>query len=423
MYELVPHCCICQNPRLLPVVNLGELALTGVFPRAGDPPVDKGPLDLIRCDVGQGSACGLVQLRHRYDGAAMYGGNYGYRSSLNPSMVSHLRGTAMRLQELVTLESGDAVVDIGSNDGTLLSFYPTGLCLVGIDPTAAKFSHFYRPDIDVVPDFFSAKAVRSRLRDRPAKLVTSIAMFYDLPDPLRFAREVREILDRDGLWHFEQSYLPSMIEANAYDTICHEHLEYYALRQIKWITDRADLKIVALKRNSTNGGSLAVTAGRADGPRQEAGAAIDAVLASEGAMGLDGNAVFERFVETIETHRRELRSTLEELRDAKLSAIGYGASTKGNVILQYAGIGPELIRCIAEVNPEKFGCVTPGSNIPIIPEAEARAMNPDVFVVFPWHFKRHICEKEGPYLERGGRLLFPLPALEIVPPFHGRLGG
>jgi len=264
-HRKIDCCRICRNRDLAPILSLGQQYLTGVFPRDRHQELSYGPLELVRCS-GPG-ACGLVQLHHSYDHAEMYGSNYGYRSSLNASMVRHLADKVQALRGRVTVGESDLVIDIGSNDGTLLSNYPAGAAtLVGIDPTADKFRQFYRPDIQVIADFFSADAVRERFPGRRAKLVTSIAMFYDLEAPQEFARQIAGILAADGIWHFEQSYLPAMLEANAYDTICHEHLEYYALRQIKWITDRAGLKIVDVTFNAVNGGSFAVSASPRSAP-------------------------------------------------------------------------------------------------------------------------------------------------------------
>jgi len=414
VYREIRQCCICGNPNLETVLDLGVQALTGVFPKSRDEPVGSGPLQLARC-TGGAEVCGLVQLRHSYDAAEMYGSNYGYRSSLNPSMVKHLGELVARMRTKVELKPDDVVLDIGSNDGTLLSFYqPGGPILLGMDPSAAKFRSYYRPDIQVITDFFSAARFQEAVPGRKAKIVTSIAMFYDLEDPQAFVREVEQILADDGVWHFEQSYLPSMIEANAYDTVCHEHLEYYALRQIDWMMKRAGLKIIDLYINDVNGGSFGVTVAKRGSRYPESGARLEQMLAAERKMGLETPAALLSFAKDVERHRTELKTMLSSLIRSGKRVFGYGASTKGNVLLQYCGLGPKDIPYIAEVNEDKFGSVTPGTHIPIISEAEARAMKPDVFLVMPWHFRRHIVARESEFLNQGGELLFPLPHPEIV---------
>lgn len=409
MFTPVQHCRLCGQPQLTQVLALGEQYLTGVFPRHADVPLTCGPLNLVRCED-----CGLVQLRHSYPPGELYGLHYGYRSSLNASMVAHLRAKADGLQRQQPLGPADCVVDIGANDGTFLGCFPEGgPQLVGFDPSAEKFRPHYRPDVQLHVEFFSARAFARHYPGCRARLVTSIAMFYDLEEPLAFVRDVAQILHPDGLWHLEQSYLPAMLRQNAYDTICHEHLEYYGLAQIQWLAERAGLKIVEVSTNNVNGGSFAVTLAHAAAARPEARATVAELLAEERALGLDGPA-FAAFETRLLRLREELVGLLHQWRAEGRLMFGYGASTKGNVILQYCGITRTLLPCIAEVNPDKFGHVTPGTHIPIISEAEARARKPDGFLVFPWHFREGIVRKEAAFLASGGRLIFPLPALEIL---------
>ena len=406
------RCRICENEHLVSLLDLGEQYLTGVFPKTHDEPLTKGPLELVKC-VGE-AACGLVQLRHSYDASEMYGANYGYRSGLNRSMVEHLRAKVAKLTALAPPQPGDLVLDIGSNDGTLLSFHSPALTVVGMDPTAAKFRGHYPPHIEVIADFFSAASFRARFGGRKAKIITSIAMFYDLDDPIGFVRQVAEILDHDGIWHFEQSYLPTMLAQNAYDTICHEHVEYYALRQIQWMTDRCGLKIIALEENDVNGGSFAVTVAKKTSPFPEATAAISAMQKAEQDLGLHTLAPYETFRTRVFAHREKLLATLAGLAARGAKVLGYGASTKGNVILQFCGLTPAHLPAIAEVNPDKFGSFTPGTRIPILSEAEAHALRPDYLLVLPWHFRKNLLQREAAYLQRGGRMIFPLPEIEII---------
>lgn len=410
MLRAVEACRVCGGG-LVDLFSLGEQALTGLFPRERAAPLPTAPLSLVRCaDPGR---CGLVQLRHTYDLRALYGPHYGYRSSLNASMVRHLRRRVATILERVAPRRGDLVLDIGSNDATLLRSWPAelGLDRVGIDPIG--LADCYPPEIPLIPEFFSARAFRARFGGRRARVVTSIAMFYDLEAPLEFARDVADILAHDGVWVFEQSYLPSMLERTAYDTICHEHLEYYGVAQIVWILERAGLKLLDVELNDVNGGSFAVTAARRDAPLRADTAGIAALLAAERRQ-LDGLAPFHAFAGRVRDRRDALRAHLESARARGDLVLGYGASTKGNVVLQHCGLGPRELPAIAEVNPDKFGCFTPGTGIPIIPEEEARALRPRAFVVFPWHFRRGIVERELPFLRSGGRLILPLPELEDI---------
>jgi len=411
MHTEIQACRLCGDRRLTSLICLGEQHLTGVFPKDPTASLSKGPLDLVLC-----GDCGLVQLKHSFIPGEMYGQNYGYRSSLNRSMVDHLKAKIEGLRSRFPVGLGDYVLDIGANDGTSLAFYPQGgATLCGMDPSAEKFRSYYRPDINLVVDFFSAERFRREFgQEARPRIVTSIAMFYDLEDPLDFVRQIKKILHPQGVWHFEQSYLPLMLEANAYDTICHEHLEYYGLKQIKWMMDRVGLEILDVELNNINGGSFAVTVAHQGSGLPGNPATVQFLLDAEERLGTHNVALYEAFSKGVEAHRKGLKSLLVDLKSQGKIVLGYGASTKGNVILQYCGLTPELLPAIAEVNESKFGSYTPGTRIPIISEEQARAMKPDCFVVFPWHFRENIVAREREFLASGGSLIFPLPTIEIV---------
>ncbi|PPD14882.1 MAG: methyltransferase [Methylobacterium sp.] len=408
-YKKLSRCRVSGSTSLVTVLDLGEQALTGVFPRNAEQKVTSGPLRLVWCPDS-----GLLQLAHSYSLGEMYGDNYGYRSGLNQSMVNHLTQKIRELERFAALKPGDVVLDIGSNDATSLKAYSTpGLKRIGIDPSAEKFREYYNSDIRLVTDFFSAENFRST-GERGANIVTSIAMFYDLESPVQFAREIESILAPDGLWHFEQSYMPSMLRMTSYDTVCHEHLEYYSLAVVQKILQQAGLRPIDVKMNGINGGSFAVTAVRQDDKRRGGEAVIEWLLEQEERMGLSTPRPYREFEERVFRHRNDLRRLLEALKADGKRVLGYGASTKGNVVLQFCNIGPDLLPAIAEVNPDKFGKVTPGTHIPIVSEAEARAMKPDYFLVLPWHFRDSIVRREEEFLASGGRMIFPFPEIEII---------
>ncbi len=413
LYRKITKCRVCGNKNLKPVVNLGRQALTGLFPLEHEV-VPKGPLELVRCVKSNSNNCGLVQLNHNYDLSVLYGDNYGYRSGLNKSMVMHLASIVEKIKKKVEIKKGEIVVDIASNDGTLLRSYQLkGVTLVGIDPTIKKFKSFYTSDIQTIPDFFSAKAYNKRFFKK-AKVVTSIAMFYDLENPISFTEEVRDILDDDGIWVFEQSYMPDMFKNVSYDTICHEHLEYYALQQVKWMTDRVGLKIIDVELNDSNGASFCVTVAKQNSSFKVKTAVIDKILDQEKRAGINSEKTYKLFEENVKKHKKDMISFLDKIKKDGHKILGYGASTKGNVILQYCNITRDDIPFIADVNEYKHGRFTPGTKIPIISEQEAKAMKPDCFIVLPWHFKNNFLEREKEYLKKGGHLFFPLPKLEII---------
>lgn len=409
-YRAIEKCRVSGSRDLVSVLNLGFQELTGVFPRSRDTGITSGPLELVWCPQS-----GLLQLRHSYEPSEMYGENYGYRSGLNQSMVQHLTDKVRYLSRLQPLQAGDVVLDVGSNDCTTLKAYSTnGLRRIGIDPTGSKFAQYYPPDVTLVPDFFSADRYYE-IESKAAKIVTSIAMFYDLESPVDFACQIDSVLADDGIWHFEQSYMPSMLRLNSYDTICHEHLEYYSLGVVKKILDAADMRLIDVVMNAVNGGSFAVTAARRSNKHARANdAVLDWLLEQEDRMGLNTPRPFRDFEERVFRHREDLTRLVRSLVGDGKRIHAYGASTKGNVVLQFCGLTAREIEAVAEVNPDKFGCFTPGTYIPIVSEKESSQMQPDYYLVLPWHFKEGILRREQEFLRSGGKMIFPFPEIEIV---------
>lgn len=413
MYTEIEKCRVCGNEDLVPVFSLGDQTLTGVFPLNADSKVPRGPVDLVRCNQGVGEiSCGLVQLKQSYDVSQMYGDNYGYRSGLNSSMVDHLHRKVNKILALGILEERDIVIDIGSNDGTTLGFYPEEVYrLVGVDPTGEKFSAFYRPDIQLVPDFFSRDTLFPLLQSQKAKVITSFSMFYDLEAPVDFAKEVASLLHKDGVWILEQSYLPTMLKTNSFDTICHEHLEFYGLKQIAAIGAQAGLKVADVEFNSINGGSFSIVMAHSNSNISTNDKVIQAIFESEKKLNLDTDEPFRGFRDRVHERREQLINLLQSIRNKGDSIYGLGASTKGNVLLQFYNLNAELLDGVAEVNSEKFGKLTPHSNIPILSEEEVLAKNPEYLLVLPWHFKEFFLRSEK---FKGRKLIFPLPDVEVI---------
>ena len=406
MIQEIKNCRICKSSELVEVVNLGSQSLTGVFPENSNDKTLSGPLAIVWC-----SSCDLVQLRHRYPPEEMYGENYGYRSGLNASMVEHLSQKANYLTNFSGLSKGDAALAIGSNDGTLLGAYQvSGLERVGIDPTAEKFKEHYDKAVEIIPDFFAA----SKVGNRKFKAISSISMFYDLDDPRLFVQEIKESLHPEGIWHFEQSYMPSMIRQISYDTICHEHVEYYSLTPVAKMLDEAGLKIIDVKMNAVNGGSFAVTACHSNAFIGVQCELLDWLLQRESRSGYSTPWPYREFERKIFEHRESLLSLIHKINESGKTIHAYGASTKGNVLLQFCGLTSDEIPFAAEINPYKFGRFTPGSRIPIISSEESLKMKPDYYLVLPWHFREGIIKNENEYLSSGGNLIFPLPEIEII---------
>ncbi len=428
-YREIHRCRICGNTRLEPILDLGMQALTGVFPKVGEE-VEATPVILVKC-YGEG-ACGLVQIKHSVSLDKMYGENYGYRSGLNRSMTDHLQALARYASSLVCLASGDMVLDIGSNDGTLLRSYqniqseapdasekslvPREITFVGMDPTIPKFKQYYNEGIVAIPEFFNSEIFLEYFRDtnRKIKIVSSIACFYDLEDPVAFAKDIKRILHPDGIWVFEQSYSLLMLAKNMYDTAVQEHLEYYSLAQISRILREAGLSIREVELNDCNGGSFRIVAEHSKNKPTHPSVCL--LEKQEQILGLEELAIYRTFESSAKLHKQEFRKLLQDIRDRGQVVFGLGASTKFNAVLQYCGITPDLLPKIGEVNEDKFGRTTPGSKIPIVSEKEVFASNPDYLVVGPYHFKPFFLNlpQVKQFLNKGGKLIFPLPSLEII---------
>ena len=409
------HCRICGNTHLKPIIDLGDQPLSGVFPRPESRDPSKSPLQLVRCDIqAKPGACGLVQLLHTAELTEMYGTTYGYYSSISPTMVSHLEGKVRGLVDFVKPKAGDVVLDIGCNDGTTLNAYgaKAGLVRIGMDPSAKKFASHYQPDIKVVYDFFNEKGARTLIGDKSCKIITSIAMFYDLDDPIKFMTDIRALLAKDGVWALELSYLPLLLKQLTYDQICHEHVTYLGLRHMDWMMKKTGLKILDVFFNDVNGGSFYIYACREDGPYQPQTAKINKILDEEAAM--DSDEPFARMRNRIMTHRDDVRGFFETMRAAGKKVYGYGASTKGNIVLNYCGTGPGDLVAIGDRNPEKDGLVTPGARIPIISHEKLRQLNPEYLFVLIWHFRKEVIRDEIAMLKRGCKMVFDLPRLHIV---------
>jgi len=411
-------CRICGSTELTPVLSLGNHRIAGAFADPnGNQPVERAiPLELVRCDMTRDEqACGLLQTKHTVPGSILYS-SYWYRSGVNRTMIDNLHGIAHGVEAIVPLEAGDLVVDIGCNDGTLLDGYQaSGLRYLGFDPSDVS-RYAVAKGYDVVNDFFSGVGLRQRRPDQKAKAITSIAMFYDLEQPRAFVADVASALADSGIWVIELHYLPQMLERNAFDAIVHEHLEYYSLAVIERLLGEEGLEVVSAELNDINGGSVRLFIGHAGRHQStpEQTARITELRIAEFELALDAPEPYETFRIGVERVRDDLVALCRKLVDEGRTIHVYGASTKGNTILQYAGIDHTLIAAAADRNPDKWGSETIGTKIPIISEEESRAMNPDYYLALPWHFLDEFLDRETDFLARGGQFIVPLPEVRVV---------
>ena len=410
-------CRVCGSPALTPVIDLGEQYLQGSFVKVGKelPPTRRIATSLVRCDPSiDEKACGLLQMEHTIPPDILYSA-YWYRSGTNATMRNHLKGIVEEAMAMIGSPKKASVLDIGFNDGTLLGYYPDSYTKYGVDPS--DVAQEIKPPVTVIQDIFPSEELLARRDGMTFDIITSIAMFYDLEDPVAFTRGVKQLLSPDGVWVFEMSYMPRMLELTSYDTICHEHIEYYSLAVIEYILKQADMKVVNVSLNDSNGGSLRCHATHTRNfsiKRDDWQQNIKAMRQQEFDLELDTNVPYRHFQDRVNVHREQLNALLKKLKKEGKKLHIYGASTKGNTILQWCGIDHRIIDVAAERNPDKYGAMTLGTEIPIVSEAESRAMNPDYYLVLPWHFKAEFLERERETLERGIKLIFPLPTIDIV---------
>lgn len=412
--------CRIDNHDLTEVIDFGDMYFSDFVDNAKDG--FKSPLKLGICEK-----CGLVQLYEAPEPEKMYR-KYWYRSGINDSMVRDLADIVRSCHKYVQVNSGDTVLDIAANDGTLLGFWNSGswnsrdfkVNRIGIDPAKNLEKHRVGTYDSFVEDFFSSKNYWSVAKER-AKVITSIAMFYDLPDPAWFVREVKDCLHPHGLWVLQLSYTPLMLQQNAFDNICHEHIEYYTLNVIKNLLKNNGMRIVDVELNNVNSGSIRVYATHENNWVTKLTThdeilgefRTDSLIEYEKKLKLDTPEPYLAFARTVETEKERTIALLKSLKSQGKLVIGYGASTKGNTLLQHYGIGPSLIPYIAERTPEKWEKVTVGTGIPIISEEEMREMKPDYLFVLPWHFTNNFMEREKELRNNGTQFIVPLPMVTI----------
>lgn len=414
-------CRVCGSASLTPVIDLGAQFLQGSFVKPGKelPPMRRIDCRLVRCNPQlDENACGLLQMQHSVPPEILYAA-YWYRSGTNNTMRSHLNGIVTRAVEIISTGKTAAddfrVLDIGCNDGTLLSNYSDSFIKFGVDPSDVA-QEVSLPNTQVVQDIFPSQKLSAVLGDEKLDIITSIAMFYDLENPVAFCRDIKRHLSTDGIWIFEMSYLPEMLKLNSYDTICHEHLEYYSFAVLEQILEMAGLKIFEISFNDINGGSIRCYAAHAENTNYnnaESQALINWTRQQEFDLELDTDKPYFAFQQRIDEEKKKLHTLLTDLKAQGKRIHIYGASTKGNTILQFCDIDHTLIDCAAERNPDKYGAKTLGTDIPIVGEAESRAMKPDYYLVLPWHFKAEFIEREQEALDNGTGFIFPLPQIEI----------
>ena len=402
-YKKISRCRLCYSKKIKPIIDFGPICLSSVFPYKNSQYNKITPMIFGIC-----KNCKLSQLLHNYDPKELFNDDYGYRSGINKTMVRHLTGVTDAIKKTIKLKTGDYVLDIASNDATLLKSYKSSrINYVGIDPTINKFKKFYPKNFKTRSKLFSGQAYLSLSKKQKAKVITSIAMFYDIQNPNKFVSDIKSILHEKGIWVMEMYYLPILLKYNAYDSICHEHITYLSFNHINYLCKKNNLKIFKTSLNSMNCGSIRYFICHKDAKFKLNFSSIQKCKKLE--KVLSNEKCLYNFKKRIQFLSNKLRSTIKRLKENKKTIHIYGASTKGNILIQYTKLTTKEIDFAADRNPLKWNRKMPGSNIPIISENKSRLKNPDAYLVLPWHFKKEFIKREKRFLSKGGQLIFPLP--------------
>jgi len=405
-------CKNCHQKRLEKVISIGRQPISSVFLSKKKFNLKKYSLDLYECQN-----CKLVQFYKLAPLKDMYGTTYGYRTSLSKLMISHIKEKYKKIKKMKILKKNSNVLDIGSNDGTFLNFFKSKkekLNLIGIDPSAKKFAQFYKKGIKLIVNYFSIIEIKKNFAkekraNKKFSLISSLAMFYDIENPNKFCREISDLLEPNGIWILEMSYFPLLLSNLTYDQICHEHVAYYTLTSFNNIIKKHGLKILDVSFNEINGGSIEIICSKTNSKHKPNKKKISNIITEETKIG---KKAYAKFNERVSNTKKTINLFLDKFNKKKI--IGYGASTKGNIVLNHCNINSKKLKLICDANPEKYGRYTPGSNIKIISKSKMRKLKPDYLLVLIWSFRSEVIKQEEKYIKDGGNLIFHLPRFHIV---------
>jgi SAM-dependent methyltransferase len=398
--------CLCKN--FFKIINIGKQPLSGIFYNNKKNRLPKYSLDLYQC-----KKCKLIQLSKDIPAEQMFGNKYGYQTSISRLMVNHLHKKVDYVKKNKLIRKKSNILDIGSNDGTFLNFFNKSHNLYGIDPSGIQYKHYYRKDIILIPNFFSKQKLDQYFyktkKEIKFDLITSFAIFYDVNEPNRFCNDVYHSLKEDGIWIAEFSYFPLMLKNLTYDQICHEHITYYTLQVFKEIIEKNNLKIIDLNLNEINGGSIEIICAKKSSKRLANKSKIVSILKEEKKINFKS---YKNFNNRIIKVKKNFSSFFK--KNNKSLIIGYGASTKGNIVINHCDITAKNIKFICDSNKNKHNLFTPGKNIKIISKEMMRKLNPEYLVVFIWSFRKEVISEEINFIKNGGKLVFHLPKFHIV---------
>jgi len=411
----ITECRSCGSGELKEIISLGEHYISNFIESEEEQEkIPKVPLELILCED-----CKLLQLRHNAPQELMWNEQYWYKSAINRMIRDDLKDIIENTKKLVDLKKGEMIIDIGCNDGTMFDFCDKdNLVLVGFEPSGNVAREAESKGFKIINNFFNAEDFKKEFGDKKAKVITAISMFYDLEDPNKFLGDIVSILDKEGLFIIQQNYLVSMLKQNAIDNICHEHREYYSLYPLKNLLDKHGLEIFDLSLNDINGGSIRTyirfKGSKKPLPLEGAEERISGVEKEEKEMELHTSKPYQEFASRIDNTKKQLLEFFKRERAAGKVICGCGASTRGNTTLQYFGLGPDLITCIFDRNPDKWGKKTIGSLIPVESPDRIDEFKPDYQLVLIWHIFKGIGDDEKEFVKKGGKFILPFPKIKII---------
>jgi len=404
----IKNCRNCKNTELFDLFSLGKISFTGRFSNTIHQNVPKAYLNVLMC-----KKCKLVQLDRNFDLNYLYGKNYGYRTGINKTMTDHVRKIVRKCSTLIKLKPKQYVLDIGSNDATLLNFYANDIIKVGVDPLVNKYKKFYKKINYKISNFFKIKDIEKIKIKKKFKIISALSVFYDLRDPNKFIREIKKILDDKGVFVLEHVDLYYIIKNNIFDTICHEHLVFYSTKIIIEMMKNNGLKVFNHEYNEINGGSSRYYICHSK-TNFKVSKNIKKVLLRENLQGIELKKTYKLFFTKILNEKIKLIKLIKKIKNEEQNIHGYGASTKGNVLLQFYNINNKVVNYIADRNPLKWNSFTPGTRIKIISESQSRKIKPHFYLVLPWHFKNEILIREKNIRKKGTKFIFPLPKVRVV---------
>jgi len=412
-YTEIEQCRICQNPNLIKILSLGNQHITNYvdekFVLSDD---DRVPLNLVLCPENSGG-CGLLQSKHTTSPELLYK-EYWFRSGLNESLKSALRDITLNIEKMSTLNHEDLVLDIGCNDGSLLRSYDVDVIKVGFEPATNLIDEAKVGTDFIINDFFNSNKFIENFPGKKCKVITSIAMFYDLDDPNEFVKNIVDCLHSNGIWVIQMAYVVPMLKLNGFDNIGHEHLEYYSVKTLNKLIEKHGLKIFHVEKNDLYGGSIRAYITHKNNNEISTSPSIQNIIQEEDTLNLDDMAIYNEFADRVNTIKEKLQKFIsKEVNDGKTVYV-YGASTKGNTLLQFCDFNTDLIKKAVDRDENKIGKMTIGTKIPIISEAQGRSEHPDFLLVLPWHLIDFFKEREKNYLKSGGKFIVPIPNVKII---------